>query len=503
MKKYAILIAVEEYLDKAIDQVDYAANDAIAFSNALAEHGFDKADQVVLINNQATRGVIESQVRRVTKRLRKGDILYFYYAGHGFSKGAKNFLTCHDTLDADWDGTSVALAPIFGELQASDCERIVLFLDCCESGVKATSGRRGIYDNLKGYELEAFLDDAKHCFCFAACRSDESSWSSPKLKHGIWTHHVIEAFKGDAPLALERNRYLTANSLQNYLKSEVPRTLRKTHTTKEDQTPWTYGASSGDFKLADLGPILEERREKANKGVTLITELSFTAEETESLKSLSGWKKHYRIPSYHNHSAEEFAASCAFEELKEDLDTVFNGLKKAFGFVRRDLEAPDPERSSGGIITPYFDYSVSVSLNPDDLSEVIWTRTVDTIKNPEQVTSDAFAQVFNGVFDTLKFSLPTMIKIDDFIDAVEAAKIPELEIEHDRGAKYCTLELDGAVGKITLTTTSLSITHSQAQNPKQLIASFTTLRKLAQRHNVPLLSFTSSQKQLPPGKPTP
>jgi len=503
MTKCAILIAVEHYLDPEIDQVEFAERDATELSNALAANGFEKVDQLILINSQATRGVIESRVKRTIRRLQKGDILYFYYAGHGFAKGARNFITCHDTLDSDWDGTSVALAPIFEELQSSDCERIVLFLDCCECGIKATSGMRGIYDNLKEHELEKFLDNAKHCVCFAACRSDESSWSSPSLKHGIWTHHVIEAFKGNAPLALERGRFLTGNSLQNFLKDEVPRTLRNTYTKSEDQTPWTYGASSGDFILADLGPILEARREKANKGINLITELSFTAEEAGSLKSLSGWKKHYRIPSYHNNTADDFAANCAADELKEDLDTVYDALKKAFGFTRRDLVAPEPEGGSGGIITPYFDYSVTVSLNPDDLSEVIWTRSVDTIKDPAQVACDAFAQVFNGVFDTLEFSLPTMIKIDDFIDAVEAAKIPELEITHDRGSTTCTLEMEGFVGKITLTASSLSISHSHAQSPKQLIASFNTLRKLAQKHNVPLLSFTPPQKQLPPAKPKP
>lgn len=495
MTKYAILIAVENYADPNIDTVTYAQRDAEEFSKVLALHGFNTSEQTFLINSQATKGVVESKVRKVVKRLRKDDVLYFYYAGHGFSKGAKNFITCHDTQDSDWDGTSVALAPIFGEMQASGCERIAFFLDCCESGIKATPGLRGIYDNLKEHELEEFLDNAKHCVCFTACRSDESSYPSSQLRHGVWTYHVIAAFNGLAPLALERG-LLTANSLQNYVKAEVPRTLRKEHPNPDDQTPWMYGAMSGDFILADLRSILEERREKALQESSLVTEMSFTVEDIEGLRSLSGWKKSYRVPDRLNDTTELFAIRCARDELKSDLDSVYGRLKEAFQFSRRDLEVTEPESGFGSIITPYFNYSVSVALNPAELDEVIWTRTVDGIKVSAQITSEAFSKVFDDVFDTLEFSLPTRMNIENFIDAVEAAKIPDLTIKHDREATYCELQLKGAVGKVTLRSKSLLIVHEQPKETQKLIASFETVRKLVHRHNVPLIVFANTAPKL-------
>lgn len=496
MTKYAILIAVEEYLDADIKAVVHAEHDAKEFSRVLTLHGFDSDDQIVLINSQATKGVIESKVRKVIRRLRKGDVLYFYYAGHGFSKGARNFITCHDTIDSDWDGTSVPLAPIFGELQASECDRIVLFLDCCESGIKATAGMRGIYDNLKEHELEEFLDNARHCMCFAACRSDESSWSSSILHHGIWTYHVIEAFSGDAPLALERG-ILTANSLQNYLKREVPRTLVNTYNSAKEQTPWMYGASNGDFVLADLRDLLAERHENANKGVSLVTEMSFTVEDAVGLRSLTGWKKSYRIPDRHSDTTVAFAAKCAAEDVKADLDGVYEKLKDAFNFTRRELQTSDPEDGTGTIITPYFNYSVGVSLNSEELDEVVWTRSVHSIKVPAQIASEAFAEVFDEVFDTLEFSLPARIKLEDFIDAVEAANIPDLKIKHDRDASFCKLHLNGAEGAVTLTPWSLSIVHDVPKETQQLIASFYTVRKLVKKYEVPLISFTSPVIKLP------
>ncbi len=487
LKKYAVLIAVENYQDSAISKVTFARRDAEEFSKALEMNGFEKSDQVILVDQQATKAVIESRVRKAIRQLQKEDVFFFYYAGHGFSKGARNFISSYDTLDSDWDGTSVSLSPLFGEMQASDSSRIALFLDCCESGIKATPGMRGIYDNLKEHELEAFLNDAKHCVCFAACRSDESSYPSGSLKHGIWTFHLIEAFKGNASIALERGM-LTANSLQNYLKVEVPRTIRQTYSGSQNQTPWMYGAMSGDFILADLRPIIEERRSHAG-GSGYVRKLSFSVQEQESLTRLSGWKKSHRVPDRYTDSTRSFASSCASKDLEEDLDSVFEGLKKAFAFARRDIVVSQPGDGTGTIITPYFNYSVHVELNADDLDEVIWTRTVDSIKAPEQISTDAFAEVFDDVFDTLEFSLPQWIKIEDFIDAVEAAKNPDVTLDYDRDATYCDIHISGANGKLRLSSNQLSLSFGVPTGTAKLIESFVATRKLIQRQVAPLINF--------------
>ncbi len=489
MPKYAILIAVEEYSDANIKAVPHAKHDAEEFSTALEQHGFKKADQLVLINSQATQGVIKSKVSKVIQRLQDDDVLYFYYAGHAFSLGDRNFITCHDTQDSDWDGTSVALDPILTELHSSKCNRMVLFLDVCASGIRA--------DNLNERELETFLDGAKNCLCFAARRSDESSYSSGQLRHGIWAYHILQAFRGDAPLALERG-LLTVNSLQNYLMQEVPRTLRKTIRDGAHQTPWMYGTSSGDFILADLRGILKARRDAANQGNHLVAELSFVVEVAAGLRSLSGWKKGFRIPDHYSDSAERFVTGLAGDELRKDLDGVYAKLKSAFGFVRRDLDASDPMDGSATITTPHFNYSVAVSLNPANLEEVIWSRSVNAIKSPGQVTSSAFGEVFDGVFDTLELARPGLMNVEEFIDAAEAAKIPGVKIDYDRECTYCKLDLPGSAGTVTLKAGSLSIVHDRPKKTQQLIESFDTVRKLVSQHNVPLISFAASATR-PPG----
>ena len=94
MKQFAILIAIEHYLDSKIDDVQFAKNDAEAMSDALEIHGFDKANQLLLVDAQATKAAIKAKVSQQIGRLNDDDILYFFYAGRGFSLAGQNFISC-------------------------------------------------------------------------------------------------------------------------------------------------------------------------------------------------------------------------------------------------------------------------------------------------------------------------------------------------------------------------------------------------------------------------
>lgn len=482
MTNHAILIAVEEYADSRIANVPYARRDAEAFSQALSLHGFDEAEQTLLIDGAATKSVVATQVGQVLTRLQREDSLIVFYAGHGFSQGGKSYLACHDSQESDSDGSCLELASLLAELQTADFGQVAFFLDI-----------RGIDGSLRDQELKSSCDNNAHCICFASCSANETSHSSAQLRQGVWAYHVIEAFRGDAPLALDRG-ILTANSLQNYLQAEVPRTLRNESPNPNEQTPWMYGAASEEVMLADIRQIREERRERTNTSDNLIAGMLFTVVNPVGLRSLSGWKKSHRIPESYSESTESFVISCAADELAADLNDVYDKLKKSFGFKRRELTATEPEEGSGSIITPYFNYSVHVTLNPEELDEVTWTRTVEAIKVPEQITSGAFADVFDDVFDTLEFALPVRINVEDFIDAAEESMTADVTIEYDRQATYCELRLNGADGSVTVTADTLSIVHDLPTRTQRLMDSFDTVCQFVQKHNLPLVAFMDLAK---------
>jgi len=214
-KRLAILIAVENYYDTRIPQVQFAEADATGFSAALQLGGL--IDEVFLLSAGATRTSINSKVRQHVKTLTAGDELFLFYAGHGFSKNGHNFITCYDTDRDDLENTSILLKDLLDACGNSACNRIAMFLDSCESGITDIPEIRGIYSTMSDKELAEFFKDTQYRVCFASCKTSESSYSAPSLKHGVWTHNVIRALEGTDSLALEKGRYVTAMS-----SSELP-----------------------------------------------------------------------------------------------------------------------------------------------------------------------------------------------------------------------------------------------------------------------------------------
>jgi len=246
--KRAFLVAVEKYQDPSINGVAFARSDANELAQTLERHGFKCS---VFLDEQATKTALESQLKKAVKSLVEGDTFYFFYAGHGFSRSNRNYLTCFDVQRSDAANTSLSIQRIFKLLNESPCTRAVLFLDACHTGWTADDSMRSLLDDLSEAELEKFFRDAKYCIGFSACRTDEQSRSSKHLKHGIWTYHLIQAFNGHAPDAIVRGRYVTDGSLLNYLRTEVPRAV-KGEVPTADQTPTQFGNRESEFMLVDL-----------------------------------------------------------------------------------------------------------------------------------------------------------------------------------------------------------------------------------------------------------
>jgi len=202
---------------------------------------------------------------------------------------------------------------------------------------------------------------------------------------------------------------------------------------------------------------------------------------------MRGWQRTHRMPARIDTASQTYLAELAADELTQDLDDVFRSLKRAFTFKRRDVEARDPIGGAGLIITPYFNYSVCVELNPDDLREVIWTRTVDAIVQPERLSAPEADSVFGNTFDTIEYTFKEEVDLEAFIDAVELAELPGLDIEYDREATYCNLALPGATGDLQVTPQTLSIVHQQKTPASTLLQSFETVRLFAFENGIPLL----------------
>lgn len=214
---HLFVVAVEKYLDKAIRPVAFAEADGREFAEAWVDACTDTVVNEVLVNADATKTAVMSRFKAFCRHVGEDDMLVFFYAGHGVRLTGSNRLTTHDTLVSDLDGTTIVLSELL-DLVTDECKskRSILFIDACHSGIQLDARMRGIVDSFSVTEFDQFCSDAEYRVGFASCKSDESSWSHGSVKHGLWTHLILNALRGNAPEALHKGALVSSTSLQDY-----------------------------------------------------------------------------------------------------------------------------------------------------------------------------------------------------------------------------------------------------------------------------------------------
>lgn len=477
-ERFAVIIAVENYQDSCYSKVSFAEADATAFSEVLVHHGFLKANQVILVNADATKARIDSYLRRAISRLTEHDELYVYFVGHGFSDGIHNYIVCHDTVWQDQVSTSLALQDIFEFLRTSDSHKIVMFLDTCHSGMKIDDIARSTIAGVTEDEIKEFFVGAEYYACFASCKASEKSYPSPKLGHGIWTHHLVAALSGEALDAIEGNCLVTSNSLQRYLRNAVPLELHKTRADVVVQTPVLFGNMTSDFLIADVADLIRKRRAaKVRPELKQLKQFVFYGEHSARVKSLSGFEKHHHVPNKADDRANAWIAKIAKKELDEMLDDVHQKLRAHLGYRRNEMDLSESDGSKT-IITRDFTYHISVTLDPEDLRDVIWKREIVNLSNPDVVNTPEFEAVFENSFNKVEFEfVHETIDLADLIDQIEAMK--DLEVNFPPDYSSCTIwSKDFNDFSIVVGPKTFTIETDKRQSPRNLLEGFLNIQGL-------------------------
>ena len=98
------------------------------------------------------------------------------------------------------------------------------------------------------------MQSTDHAAAFFACSPNEKAYPSDALMHGIWTYHLIQALQGDAEGALDRDRFITGESLKNYLTVAVPAYIRANTKIQAAQRPYAILSSNGPFSIRQVPP---------------------------------------------------------------------------------------------------------------------------------------------------------------------------------------------------------------------------------------------------------
>lgn len=255
-----VIVGLEAYRPgpNEIEAVAFAQADANAFQQAVETAFAAHRPEICLLTNEgATYGDLINEVAGRAYGLGPDDLFIFYYAGHGFHDESGNRLTVWDTNLVNVSGTTVSVEEhILGPLRRSECQRVLAFVDACASRFKPI-GRKAV-TALDAAEFGKLLKTAAFNAVFLSCRAGEESFPDRELGHGIWTHYLLCALNGQAPEAVDQRGFITAATLQDYLRQEVPRHVANHPRLKASQTPEAIVTATSTFAIrhvADPQPM--------------------------------------------------------------------------------------------------------------------------------------------------------------------------------------------------------------------------------------------------------
>ncbi len=132
---YFFAVGIEDYLQAP--DVDYSARTARLFGEAAHKIlGVPQANINILTGPKTTGSAIKGYLDIMLNRIKEGDVLYFYYAGHGVPARDKprSYILPRDAVVGSYEDKSFSLRALYRRLSQSKASRIYAFMDACFSG---------------------------------------------------------------------------------------------------------------------------------------------------------------------------------------------------------------------------------------------------------------------------------------------------------------------------------------------------------------------------------
>lgn len=252
---FVLIAGIGEYRDSRIPRLNYVHADAEAFAELLTDRkrvGVPSDNVKMLLDSDATLYHLKNAISGWLFRHAGPDsTVIIFFAGHG---GVES-----DKTGGERDGIAKYLLPwdadvdnLFASalsnsefnwlLSTIKARRLVIFMDACYAGGVSRRGARdlGIVD-----DPCQRLAQGEGRVVIAAAQPNQRSFEDPSLGHGIFTHHLLEALRGQADW--DEDGLVSIWEVYKYLEREVPRTARRL--AQGIQEPVLCGDISRDIVL--------------------------------------------------------------------------------------------------------------------------------------------------------------------------------------------------------------------------------------------------------------
>lgn len=208
------------------------AQDVAATLTSTAYCGYPPANVITLLDGQATRAAILTNLAELAARASADDTVCVFFSGHGAIVGSPgdedSVLVTVDTDLSDIERTSVSSEEFGKALSRIKAKRVLVFIDACHAGGAAVS--KSLADGKghsfkSGYSQNTFekLAAGSGRALMASCRADEVSGVFRGARNSVFTSALLAGLRGAADKV--GCGFIRVFDLFNYVAEEVPKQI--------------------------------------------------------------------------------------------------------------------------------------------------------------------------------------------------------------------------------------------------------------------------------------
>jgi hypothetical protein len=228
-RKWAIIVAINKYLDPQIPNLRYCVDDAHLLAQTLAGHcGYDERRILILADDQQEDhfkplGInFRIQIRNWLKKAKSEDTMLVFFSGHGFLDArGQGFLAPKDCEKDNLGLTGLRVDELRDSMHQCRASQKVLLLDCCHSGGEKAAVPAGA----SSQELGLAFQKARGMLTLASCDKRERSWEWDEKGHGLFTYFLALGLRGGADY--DGNRVIDGYELHRYTLDQVSLTAQR------------------------------------------------------------------------------------------------------------------------------------------------------------------------------------------------------------------------------------------------------------------------------------
>jgi len=218
-KRIALVIGNGNYMDAPLRN---PVNDATDMASALRQLGFS-----VTLKTDANQRAMKEAIRSFGKKLTKGGVGLFYYAGHGIQYRGRNYLIPVNAVvksEADVEYEAVDAGRVLAQMERAGNNLNIIILDACRNNPFTRSFRSS--------EQGLAKMDAPTGSILAYSTAPGSVAADGTGRNGLYTKYLLKHIR------------FSGRKLEDVFKRVRIDVMAK---TGNDQVPWESSSLTGDF----------------------------------------------------------------------------------------------------------------------------------------------------------------------------------------------------------------------------------------------------------------